>query len=71
MGAPELEVALARVEGKIDNIVTRLDALKYAGLDHEDRVRALEKHGWKAQGWAACVAFIISVATVVIATHTT
>ena len=59
MDLTDIQVSLARLEGKVDGIKTRLDTLQ----DHEDRVRSLEKSSWKAQGWAACVAFLVAIVT--------
>jgi hypothetical protein len=56
---PEPEVtfglSLARLEHKLDVIGVKLDMMGGTILDHEGRLRALEKRIWMAAGAAAVV----------------
>jgi hypothetical protein len=49
----EFSLSLARLEAKLDVIGVKLDLMSGTMLDHEGRLRALEKKIWAAAGAAA------------------
>ena len=59
----EIKVDLARLEAKLDGVIQLLADQKRSDLDHETRLRAVEKSSWKVQGVAACIALVVAAAT--------
>jgi hypothetical protein len=56
----EFSLSLARLEAKLDVIGVKLDLMSGTLLDHEGRLRALEKKIWMAAGAASVLGGAIS-----------
>lgn len=52
MQAEQIAAALATISDRLARIETKLDALSSSSVDHEARIRALEKTKWIAIGAA-------------------
>lgn len=64
-----IAVALARIEGKLDVLNTKVESLAQTGTDHETRLRLLETAGLVTRkamwtGLAACATAAGSIAAI-------
>lgn len=53
-------VALTRIEGVLDGIDAKLDALTKTDSDHEKRIREIETWKWKLAGFTAAASMAAS-----------
>lgn len=59
-GNESLALTTARIEAKLDVIGVKIDNLSGISIDHESRIRALEKKVWAASGAAAIIGGALS-----------
>lgn len=56
----DFSLSLARLEAKLDVIGVKLDLMSGTMIDHETRLRSLEKKVWMAAGAASIIGGAVS-----------